>query len=62
LSRFVHIDSQAYYSLSACEGRMRRKTRSETPIERIFRKVMGYKMPLSVRRVLLPKQKDTRRR
>jgi hypothetical protein len=27
----------------------------ETTIERIFREVMGRKMPLSVKRILLPK-------
>jgi hypothetical protein len=29
--------------------------RKETTIERIFREVMGRKMPPSVRRILLPK-------
>jgi hypothetical protein len=29
--------------------------RKETTIERIFREVMGRKMPLSVKRILLPK-------
>jgi hypothetical protein len=36
---------------------MPHKPRHETPIERIFREVMGHKMPLSVRRILLHKRK-----
>jgi len=36
---------------------MPRKTRRETPIERIFREVMGYTMPPSIRRILLGKRK-----
>jgi hypothetical protein len=33
------------------------KTHRETPIERIYRKVTGRKMPLSVRLILLGKRK-----
>jgi hypothetical protein len=31
------------------------RLRKETPIERIYRDVTGREMPLSVRRILLPK-------
>jgi hypothetical protein len=47
--------------LSACEGHMPRKALRETPIERIFREVMGRRMPPSVRRILLPKRTAKRR-
>jgi hypothetical protein len=36
-------------------------TLKETPIERIFRKVTGYKMPQSVRRILLRKPTSKRK-
>jgi hypothetical protein len=39
---------------------MPRKPPRETPVERIFREVSGYKMPASIRRILLPKQKGHR--
>jgi hypothetical protein len=39
---------------------MRHKPRRETPIERIFREVMGHKMPLAIRRVLLRKRRPKR--
>jgi hypothetical protein len=42
------------------EGRMSRKDRRETPIERIYREVTGFKMPPSLRRILL--KKHTRKR
>jgi hypothetical protein len=34
---------------------MLRKPSQETPVERIFREVCGYKMPASIRRILLRK-------
>ena len=34
---------------------MLRRPRRETPIERIFREVMGRKMPPSIKRILLGK-------
>ncbi len=33
------------------------RRRAETPIERIYREVMGRKMPQSIKRILLPKRK-----
>jgi hypothetical protein len=39
---------------------MPHKPHRETPIERIYREVTGRKMPLAVRRVLLPKRKPRR--
>jgi hypothetical protein len=40
-----------------CESRMRYKPQRETPIERLFREVMGRKMPPSVVRILLRKRR-----
>lgn len=39
----------------------RKPTRAETPIERIFREVMGRKMPPSIKRILLPKRMAKRK-
>ena len=39
---------------------MPHKPHPETPIERIYREVMGRKMPLAVRRILLRKRKPRR--
>jgi hypothetical protein len=36
-------------------GYMPRKPPRETPIERMFREASGYKMPASIRRILLRK-------
>ena len=35
------------------------KPRRETPIERIYREVTGYKMPAAVKRELLPKRRPS---
>jgi hypothetical protein len=40
---------------------MYRKPHRETPIERIFREVMGRKMPPSIKRILLPKRRVKRK-
>jgi hypothetical protein len=39
----------------------RKSTHAETPIERIFREVMGRKMPPPIRRILLPKRMAKRK-
>jgi hypothetical protein len=46
--------------LSALRVPMPHKPQRETPIERIYREVMGPKMPLAVRRILLCKRKPRR--
>jgi hypothetical protein len=49
-------------SVVRVEGFMPHKPHRETPIERIYREVIGRKMPLAVRRVLLRKRKPKRHR
>jgi hypothetical protein len=49
-----------YHYIVRLEGSMLHKPQRETPIERIYREVMGHKMPLAIRRVLLRKRKPKR--
>jgi hypothetical protein len=39
----------------------RKPTRAETLIERIYREETGYKMPQSIKRILLSKRTDRRK-
>jgi hypothetical protein len=50
------IRGVAFWDWRCCMG-----TLKETPIERIYRKVTGYKMPQSVRRILLRKPTSKRK-
>jgi hypothetical protein len=43
-------------------GYMPRKPPRETPIERMFREASGYKMPASIRRILLRKPRPKLKR
>jgi hypothetical protein len=60
LSRFVHLDLEAYYFAVLLGEFMPHKPHHETTIERIFREVTGRRMPPSVRRILLRKPKRNR--